>query len=94
MQWAQNVLRAFAATAPQDSALLFEESFAKPLIAAARVLDGATQSAPDLSLDERRVLGLMAASAFGMNGNFPSATTVIRRAFPRLRADAAPALAA
>jgi len=55
------------------------------LQSAARTLDGAAQRA-GLGGDAARDAGLWAATAFALGGNFPSASVVLKRTFPRLRA--------
>src|SRR5688572_21692610 len=58
------------------------------LVAAARVLDMAAQHPPAHDKSERearRLLGLRAALAYALTGNFPSAGAVLRRTFPTLR---------
>src|SRR5262245_27272787 len=52
---------------------LYDEGTAVPLIAAARILDPASQSATDIAETERADLALTAAVAFGMYGNSLSA---------------------
>jgi helicase len=52
---------------------------------AARALDGASLRA-GLGGDAAREAGLWAATAFALGGNFPSASVVLRRTFPRLKA--------
>jgi helicase len=59
--------------------------FSAPHFAAARVLDGAAQYAPQSSPSQSREWGLWAAAAFAQTGNFPSSTVVARRTFVRLR---------
>jgi len=51
----------------------------------ARALDGASLRA-GLGGDDARQAGLWAAAAFALAGNFPSASVVLKRTFPRLRA--------
>jgi helicase len=73
----------------RDVTWFYEVENVLPLVAASRVLDNASQFAPNLSPAEARHLGLLAAAAFGLCGNFPSATAVIRRTFPKLKAQTA-----
>src|SRR5207302_1481952 len=61
------------------AARLYEERGALPLIAAARILDAASQSPANLPVEFRSDLALSAAVAFAMYGNFLSAGAVIRR---------------
>lgn len=58
---------------------LYDEETAVPLIAAARILDSASQSATDITEGERVDLALAAAVAFGMYGNSLSAFAVCKR---------------
>jgi helicase len=57
---------------------LYDEQRALPLIAASRILDAASQHG-ELDSEGNIRLGLTAAVAYGMYGNFLSATAVIRR---------------
>jgi len=54
----------------------------------ARSLDGASLRA-GLGGEDARQAGLWAAAAFALGGNFPSASVVLKRTFPRLRARSA-----
>jgi len=68
---------------PSDSAeQLYDEHNALPLIAASRILDAASQRPSALPDEERDYLAVVAAIAFAMFGNFPSATAVVRRMRP------------
>lgn len=68
---------------PSDSAeQLYDEHNALPLIAASRILDAASQRPSALPDEERDYLAIVAAVAFAMFGNFPSATAVVRRMRP------------
>jgi helicase len=65
---------------PSDSAeQLYDEQNALPLIAASRILDAASQHPSALPEEERQYLAVVAAVAFGMYGNFLSASAVVRR---------------
>jgi len=54
----------------------------------ARALDGASLRT-GLGGEDARIAGLWAAAAFALGGNFPSASVVLKRTFPRLRARSA-----
>ena len=70
---------------PLDRAdALDQEEHARPLVAAARILDSASQSRSGLNDEDRQRLALEAAVAFGMAGNFPSAYVCGERAKPVL----------
>lgn len=58
---------------------LYAEPRARPLVAAARILDSASQPQSGIAEPERHHLGLLSAVAYSMYGNFPSATAVLRR---------------
>ena len=72
---------------------LYDEPNVLPLIAASRILDAASQSPAGLPDDDRQHLAFVAAVAFAMYGNFPSATAVIRRTLSTYSVDS-PFLAA
>lgn len=57
----------------------YDSSSTLPLVAASRILDAASQPSAGLPEEDRTDLGLCAAVAFGMYGNFPSAKAVIQR---------------
>ena len=57
----------------------YESTSTLPLVAASRILDTASQAPSGLPEEDRTDLGLSAAVAFGMYGNFPSAKAVIQR---------------
>lgn len=57
----------------------YNSTSALPLVAASRILDSASQAPAGLPEEHRANLGLSAAVAFGMYGNFPSAKAVIQR---------------
>jgi helicase len=59
----------------------FDENASLPLTAAARILDSASQRRGVVPREERKSLALLAAVAFAMHGNFPSATAVVKRSF-------------
>jgi hypothetical protein len=62
-----------------DIRSLYNEENATPLIAAARILDAASQAPLDIVEEERRDLAIAAAVAFGMYGNSLSAFAVCQR---------------
>lgn len=79
---AQNVMGAYQrATVMEQSDALHDEDGAKPLIAAARILEviGHNQASRGVEKDIIRRTQLLAALAFGMAGNLPSAAAVVRR---------------
>lgn len=57
---------------------LYDEKESYPLIAASRIMDGASQST-DVPPEHRGALALAAATAFSMYGNFVSAGAVVKR---------------
>jgi hypothetical protein len=71
---------------------LYDEKNALPLIAASRILDAAAQHSAGLPEEDRQHLAFVAAVAFAMYGNFPSATAVVRRTLPTVSFDS-PSLA-
>ena len=71
---------------------LYDEQKALPLIAASRILDAASQRPSGLPDEDRQYLAVVAAVAFAMYGNFPSATAVVRRMLPTFPVDS-PSLA-
>ncbi len=76
---AQAVMGLFQDDLSGDLARLYEEQTALPLIAAARILDAASQPPAGLPAEHRRDLALAGAVAFGMYGNFLSSAAVVRR---------------
>ncbi|GAA0596504.1 DEAD/DEAH box helicase [Paenochrobactrum glaciei] len=79
---AQNVMGAYQrAPIIEQSGALHNEDSAKPLIAAARILEviGHNQTRREVESDIIRRTQLLAALAFGMAGNLPSAAAIIRR---------------
>jgi helicase len=71
---------------------LYDEHKALPLIAASRILDAASQRPSGLPDEDRQYLAVVAAVAFAMYGNFPSATAVVRRTLATFPVDS-PSLA-
>ena len=71
---------------------LFEEDNIVPLIAASRILDTAARPQVGIAAEERNDLGLLAAIAFSMYGNFPSSVAVLRNILPSLE-EMSPSLA-
>ena len=57
----------------------YDSTSTLPLVAASRILDSASQTPAGLPEEDRADLGLCAAVAFGMYGNFPSAKVAINR---------------
>src|SRR5688500_2069299 len=93
---AQRLLVPYVKPKCDEIEMSFDQREVLPLVAAARVLDMAVRHAParDKSeRDARRLLGLRAALAYALNGNFPAAGVALRHSFPALR-PASPALAA
>ena len=63
----------------------YDAQQSRDILAAARLLDNAAQFAPNLGGEQARRLGLQAALAFAMQGNFPTASAIVQRTFPNLR---------
>lgn len=79
---AQAILSYYQDVPGSQTESLYDEQEALPLIAAARILDAASQPPSGRLPEEQTNLALTAALAFGMYGNFPSASASARRAFP------------
>jgi len=78
---AQAVVARYQGVAASETSRLLREENALALIAAARILDTASQSQIQLPAEHRQNLAIYAASAFAMYGNFPSADATLSRAF-------------
>ncbi|MCQ1571732.1 DEAD/DEAH box helicase [Neorhizobium galegae] len=79
---AQNVMGAYqGASIMEQSEALHDEDGARPLIAAARILEviGHNQTSRGVESDIIRRTQLLAALAYGMAGNLPSAAAIVRR---------------
>ncbi len=76
---AQTVMSTYQDLTRESVDRWYSEEQVLPLIAASRILDLASQHSAELTPDERTNLGLTAAVAFAMYGNFPSANAVVRR---------------
>lgn len=78
---AETILSYYQELHLSDANVLYNQELAAPLIAAARILDSASQPTTDIPSEHKLKLGLSAAVAFGMHGNFSSAVAVLRRFF-------------
>ena len=76
---AEAVMGIFQDLTKESPERFYEEQNALPLIAASRILDAASQPPSGLPEADRQYLAVVAAVAFAMYGNFPSATAVVRR---------------
>ncbi len=79
------ILAAHEFTAKRTLESWYQTRNAHDALSAARVLDNAAQFAPGLGGERARKLGLQAALAFAMQGNFPTAGAIVQRTFPNLR---------
>ncbi len=84
---AQAVMGVYQDLPMDDVESLYDEQNVLPLIAASRILDAASQPPAGLSEADCQHLTVVAAVAFAMYGNFPSATAVVRRILPTLPFD-------
>ncbi|MGH8057567.1 MAG: DEAD/DEAH box helicase, partial [Candidatus Entotheonellia bacterium] len=89
---AEAVMGIFQDLTKESPERFYEEQNALPLIAASRILDAASQPPSGLPDEDRQYLAVVAAVAFAMYGNFPSAAAVVRRLLPTFPFDS-PAMA-
>ena len=85
MECAFEVVKSQDFSLQRDVESWYDAQQARDELASARVLDNAAQFAPNLGGAHARRLGLQAALAFAMQGNFPTASAIVQRTFPNLR---------
>lgn len=88
IEGAQELLQPLYLQPPKHLEDLYDSALARSFMAAARVLDAAAQWMPATDKSDRALqkqTALLAALSYATLGNFPSASAVLKRAFPTLR---------